>query len=62
MLVAVAERDTMVPARFGVALHAALTSPKRLAVIPAAEHNDWIDHVVAARWHEMIDFLLGESD
>ncbi|MBI4756747.1 MAG: alpha/beta fold hydrolase [Betaproteobacteria bacterium] len=61
VLVAVAERDSIVPARFGVALHAAAAHPKRLAVMKGADHNDWIDHVDDAWWREAIDFLLGES-
>jgi hypothetical protein len=32
VVVAVAERDSLVPARFGVALHAALGGPKRLVM------------------------------
>lgn len=47
----VAERDHIVPARFGVALHAGLMGPKRLLSIEGAGHNDWPGHVDAAWWH-----------
>ena len=58
VLVAVAGRDTLVPARFGVALHAALPGPKRLHEAPLASHNDWYGHVDEAWWQAAVDFLL----
>jgi uncharacterized protein len=58
VLVAVAERDSIVPARFGTALEVALTQPKRLLVIPGADHNDWPEQVDAMWWRDAIDFLL----
>jgi len=58
VLVVVAERDSIVPARFGTALHGALAQPKRLLVIPGADHNDWLDRVDAAWWRGVVDFLL----
>ncbi|MBA2721378.1 MAG: alpha/beta hydrolase [Methylibium sp.] len=61
VLVAVAARDTIVPARFGTALHDALPQPKRLAVIQTAGHNDWIDHIDDRWWEEAISFALGKS-
>lgn len=61
VVVAVAERDSIVPARFGTALYEGLAEPKRLTVIKAADHNDWLDHVDDAWWREAISFLLGES-
>jgi uncharacterized protein len=57
--VVVAERDSIVPARFGRALHDALAGPKRLVVIPRADHNDWPDHVDARWWAEVMDFAGG---
>ena len=60
VLVAVAERDSIVPARFGVALYESLPEPKRLVVIKGAEHNDWISRVDEAWWREAVAFLLGE--
>lgn len=59
VMVALAEQDSIVPARFGGALYDALSAPRRLALIPGAEHNDWIDRVDAGWWRQAIDFLLG---
>ena len=59
VLVAVAERDSIVPARFGRALHAGLAGPKRLVVIGAADHNDWTDRVDASWWRAAVAFALG---
>ena len=61
ILVAVAERDSIVPARFGTALYESLAEPKRLTVLKGAEHNDWIARVDETWWREAIDFVLGES-
>src|SRR5262249_37176034 len=41
VVVAVAERDSIVPAQFGTALHAGLGGPKKLVVIDGSDHNDW---------------------
>lgn len=62
VVVAVAERDSIVPARLGTALHASLGAPKRLLVIPAADHNDWPDRVDASWWRGAITFALGGAD
>lgn len=62
VLVAVAERDRIIPARFGTALYEALPGPKRLEVVRAADHNDWIRYVDDAWWRSAIEFLLGETD
>lgn len=59
VLVVVAERDSIVPARLGTKLYAALADPKRLTVVKAAGHNDWVDRVDNAWWHEAMTFLLG---
>ena len=61
VVVAVAEHDTIVPARFGTALHAALGGAKRLVVIAASDHNDWPERVDAAWWRSVIAFALGEA-
>jgi pimeloyl-ACP methyl ester carboxylesterase len=58
IVVAVAERDSIVPARFGVALYEALPERKRLVVIAAADHNDWAFRVDEAWWREVMGFLL----
>lgn len=61
ILVALAERDSIVPARFGMALYESLSAPKRLKVVSGAEHNDWIERVDENWWREGIQFLLGAS-
>ena len=60
VMVVVAERDRIVPARFGTALYEALPSPKRLEVLRSAEHNDWTRYVDDAWWRSAVGFLLGE--
>ena len=59
VLVAVAERDSIVPARFGRALYAGLGGPKRLAVFEGADHNDWPERVDASWWRAAAGFALG---
>jgi pimeloyl-ACP methyl ester carboxylesterase len=61
VVVVVAERDSIVPARFGTALHAGLGGPKKLIVIDGSEHNDWPGRVDAAWWQAVVDFARGES-
>ena len=61
VLVAVAERDSIVPARFGEALYQALTGSKQLTVMVGAEHNDWPNRVDAHWWRDAITFLLDDS-
>lgn len=61
VVVVVAERDSIVPSRFGSALHAELGGPKRLVVIPGSDHNDWPDRVDAAWWRAVIAFALGDA-
>lgn len=61
VLVVVAERDSIVPARFGTALYDALAAPKRLTVVKAADHNDWVGYVDDAWWREAISFILGPA-
>lgn len=58
VVVVVAARDDIVPARFGTALHAALGGPKQLVSVAGAGHNDWPARVDAAFWHAAIAFLL----
>ncbi|MGU7778725.1 alpha/beta hydrolase [Burkholderia sp. PU8-34] len=58
VVVAVAEHDSIVPARFGEGLYDALADPKRLTVVKSAEHNDWIGLVNDAWWQDAIGFLL----
>ena len=61
VIVAVAERDTIVPARFGTALHHALPGRKRLDVIATAGHNDWVMRVSDAWWRDVVAFGLGSA-
>jgi len=60
IVVAVAEHDRVVPARFGIALHDKLGGPKQLLMIKASGHNDWPDRIDAAWWRAAIAFALGE--
>lgn len=57
VLVAVAERDSIVPARFGTALYNALGGRRKLMVVKAGDHNDWTGHVDEGWWREAIGFL-----
>jgi fermentation-respiration switch protein FrsA (DUF1100 family) len=61
VLVAVAERDSIVPTRFGIALYEALADPKRLTVFKAVGHNDWAASADDTWWRGAIAFMLGES-
>ena len=58
ILVVIAERDSIVPARFGKALYNSLAEPRQLMVVKAADHNDWIGRVDETWWREAIGFLL----
>lgn len=58
VLVVVAERDRIVPARFGRALHDALGTRRQLRIVPGADHNDWFDRVDGAWWRQALAFLL----
>lgn len=62
VFVAIAERDRIIPALFGQALHAALGQPKRLSIIAGADHNDWFLRVGDGWWRVAIDFLLASED
>jgi uncharacterized protein len=61
VVVAVAEHDRIVPARFGIALYDSLKGPKHLMLIEGAGHNDWPDRVDAGWWQEAILRTLGEK-
>jgi uncharacterized protein len=61
VVVAVAEHDSIVPARFGLALYESLKGPKHLMLIKGADHNDWTDRVDASWWQEAILRALGEK-
>ncbi|QCP49357.1 alpha/beta hydrolase [Trinickia violacea] len=61
VLVVVAQRDSIVPARFGEALYMALGDPRKLMVVETAGHNDWIGRVDDPWWRDAIGFLLAPS-
>lgn len=56
--VVIAEHDSIVPPRLGRALFESLPEPKRLWIIRAADHNDWMGRVDAAWWQSVIAFLM----
>jgi len=58
-VVVVAERDSIVPAPLGTALHASLPGPKRLVVINGSDHNDWFERTTAGWWQAVVDAALG---
>ncbi|WP_431823276.1 alpha/beta hydrolase [Burkholderia sp. F1] len=61
VVVVVAERDSIVPARFGEALYDALADPKQLIVVKSAEHNDWIGLVDDTWWRDAMGLLIAPS-
>jgi pimeloyl-ACP methyl ester carboxylesterase len=62
VVVAIAEKDTIVPARRGAALHAALVGSRHLLMIDGAGHNDWPDRVDATWWRRVTDLAAAEAD
>jgi pimeloyl-ACP methyl ester carboxylesterase len=62
VIITVAQRDSIVPARFGTALYHSLKGPKHLLVVPASDHNDWPDRVDASWWRDVIAKLLSKAD
>lgn len=59
VVVVVAGLDDIVPAKFGVRLHAGIGGPKHLVTIEAASHNDWPGHLDTAWWRRVTDAGLG---
>ena len=63
-VVALAEHDEIVPARFGSALHESLAqsraAPRQLKIVRGAGHNDWFERVDEIWWREIVDFLLAQ--
>lgn len=57
VLVVAAERDTIIPPRHALALHEALSSPRKLVMVPAAGHNDWLERTGSAWWQQVMNFL-----
>nr|WP_144828394.1 alpha/beta fold hydrolase [Cupriavidus gilardii] len=58
VLVVVAERDRIVPARFGRALYDALGMRRQLRIVEGADHNDWFNRVDEEWWRQALAFLL----
>ena len=56
-----AQRDTIVPAHFGLRLYEQLRTPKRLWEVSGAGHNDVLNLVDERTWAEMTAYLLRES-
>ena len=56
--VVIAEQDSIVPPELGRRLFESLPKPKRLWVVPAADHNDWMARVDAAWWQSIVSFLI----
>lgn len=61
VLVVVAERDRIVPARFGRALYEGLGPQRKLCTVEGADHNDWFGRVHSEWWSNAVAFLLGEQ-
>lgn len=56
--VVIAGDDSIVPAKFGQRLFERLSGPKRVWIVSAADHNDWMIRVDGAWWQTVIDFLI----
>jgi hypothetical protein len=59
VVIVVAANDSIVPARFGSALHAGLGGPKHLVVIEDSGHNDWPARADAHWWRGVVGLALG---
>lgn len=59
VVVVLAERDGIVPPQFGKRLYASLSAPKRLKIVPGADHNDWSFRVDFNWWREVTEFIRG---
>lgn len=53
-----AANDTIVPAKFGQALHDSYTGPKKLITADPADHNDLLHTLPPSAWKEATTFLL----
>lgn len=49
--------DRIVPAEFGRVLFASLTTEKILRVVPAADHNDWVERTDVVWWQSLLEYL-----
>ncbi|HSG23373.1 MAG TPA: alpha/beta hydrolase, partial [Azonexus sp.] len=59
--VVIAEHDSIVPSKFGHRLFESLPEPKRLWIVPAADHNDWLGQIDTAWWQSVISFMFGPT-
>jgi uncharacterized protein len=58
VVIVLAERDEIVPARLGRLLHETLDQPHALISIPGAGHNDWVSRINGAWWRNTLAPLL----
>lgn len=56
--IVLAANDSVVPAKFGQALHDSYHGPKKLIVADQADHNDLLHTLPQSAWQEALDFLL----
>ena len=56
--IVLAANDTIVPARFGQALHDTYPGPKKLITADQADHNDLLHTLPSSAWQEALQFLL----
>lgn len=53
-----AANDTIVPATLGQKLHDSYTGPKKLLLVEGSDHNDLLETLKPADWHQALSFLL----
>jgi uncharacterized protein len=61
LLVVAGERDRVLPAAQSRRLYQAAPEPKRFALVPGADHNDWELLAGARLLHEVLGFLDGTA-
>lgn len=59
--VVVAEKDEIVPKKFGLSLYESIPGKKRLWIFPHSGHNDWPASPKEKWWKEVMDFLAQEG-
>lgn len=58
--VLIAERDSIIPAKFGHTLFNSLDAKKKLLELPNSEHNDWLNEMRPENWQEAMQFLSAQ--
>lgn len=58
VVIILAARDTVVPAKFGQKLHDNYAGPKLLLIADQADHNDLLHALPESTWREALQFLL----